>query len=242
MDSSNALHNPLEELGDQVLNFVHLAHFQYFLEFGQEESFFDTVGEGPVLEESLEERDSESAVFGEEEHGASQELLVERGACLNFVQGNNNILEENHMLVPKGNGKAGDNGCEDIKKLSSSVEFVCLMDEGVEALIDSLSNHLSSGNQLHINKYSCFVRKEKKDSNNYLCIELVENVFQIVSLDTFLRVKQLQELLNELWSDIHLQTLHVNSFVDHQLEEELINSLEMRPGRVNLIVLFDTCL
>ena len=58
------------------------------------------------------------------------------------------ILEENHVLVSQGHGEAADNGGEDVEKLGRAVEFVCLMDQCVEALIDRLSDHLASWDQL----------------------------------------------------------------------------------------------
>ena len=50
MDTSNALHNSLEELVDQVFNFVNFAYFKDFLQFGQEKSFLDAVSEWPVFQ------------------------------------------------------------------------------------------------------------------------------------------------------------------------------------------------
>lgn len=53
VDTANALHNPLEELGDQVLNLVDFADLKHFLELGQEQGFLDAVGERPVPEQTL---------------------------------------------------------------------------------------------------------------------------------------------------------------------------------------------
>jgi len=64
MDSTNALNNSLEELEDTWLNLVHFAHLQHFLELCQKECFFDAVGERPVFQKTLKERNGQSAVFG----------------------------------------------------------------------------------------------------------------------------------------------------------------------------------
>jgi hypothetical protein len=77
---------------------------------------------------------------------------------------------------------------------------------------------------------------------NYLGVELVQNVLEVVSFNRFFRVKELQELLHELWSHVDFQGLHINGFVDNQLEEEFINSLEMGPCWVNFFFLVHTCL
>jgi len=54
------------------------------------------------------------------------------------------------------------------------------MDETVEAIIDCLTNHLSSRNKLGV--------------------KTMENVFQVLSFSWFFRIEKLQKLLNERWS------------------------------------------
>ena len=215
MDTSDALDNSLEESWDEWLNFVDLANFEDFLKLGEEKSLLDAVSEWPILEQTLQERDSQSPVFGEEEHGTSEELLVELRTCLNLVKRNNDILEENDVFIPERNGETTNNTCQDIKKLGSTVEFVGFMDEGEEALIDSLSDHLSSWNQFGV--------------------EFVENVFQVVSFDGLLRVEELQEFLHELGCYINLERSDFDGFINYKLQEKLVNSLEMWPSWVNLI-------
>ena len=56
----------------------------------------------------------------------------------------NDVLEENDVLVSKRYCETTDDTCQDIQKFGSTVEFVSIMDEGKEALIDGLSYHLSS--------------------------------------------------------------------------------------------------
>ena len=51
------------------------------------------------------------------------------------------------------------------------------MDEGVEAVVDGLADHLASRNQLGI--------------------ESVENVLQVLPFSGFLRVEEFKKLLNE---------------------------------------------
>jgi hypothetical protein len=68
----------------------------------------------------------------------------------------------------------------------------------------------------------------------------MKNVLKIISLDRFFGIEKLEELLNELWSDIDLKRSNLNCFVNNQLKEELIDPLEMWPCWVDLILLLDT--
>jgi hypothetical protein len=70
----------------------------------------------------------------------------------------------------------------------------------------------------------------------------VKNILQIVSLDRLLGIEQFKELLNESWSNIDFKALDINSLVNDQLKEELINSLEMWPGWIDFLLLLNTSL
>ena len=114
MDTSDTLDNSLEEFWDEWLNFVDFTNFEDFLKLSKEKSLLDAVSEGPILEQTLQERDSQSSVFGKEKHGTSKELLIKLGTCLNLVKRNDNILEENDVFIPERNGETTDNTCQDI--------------------------------------------------------------------------------------------------------------------------------
>ena len=70
----------------------------------------------------------------------------------------------------------------------------------------------------------------------------MKNVLQVVSLYGLLRVEQFEELLNESWRNINFKALHINGLVDNQLQEKFVNSLEMWPGWVDFLLLFNTSL
>ena len=108
-----------------------------------------------------------------------------------------NILEEDNMLISKWYSKTTDDTGEDVEKLSSSIELVGLVNKGVEALIDSLSYHLSSWNKFGV--------------------KFVKNVLQVVSLHWLLGIEKLQELLNELRCHVHFESLYLNGFMDNKL-------------------------
>ena len=60
------------------------------------------------------------------------------------MQRNDDILEEDRVLVPEWNSETTDDTCQNIKKLSCTIELMILVDEGEKALIDCLSDHFSS--------------------------------------------------------------------------------------------------
>jgi hypothetical protein len=77
---------------------------------------------------------------------------------------------------------------------------------------------------------------------SYLGVEFVKNILEVVSLDGLLRIKQFEELLHKLRRNVNLQGLNVDSFINNELEEELVNSLEVGPRRVYFVFRFNTSL
>jgi hypothetical protein len=47
----------------------------------------------------------------------------------------NNIFKEDNMLISERNGETTDDTCEDIEEFSCTVEFVVLVNQGIEAFI-----------------------------------------------------------------------------------------------------------
>ena len=83
---------------------------------------------------------------------------------------------------------------------------------------------------------------KSSESYAYLGIEFVKDVFEVVSFDGLFGVEELEELLHELGSHVDFERLHVDCLVDHQLQEELVNALQVWPSGVHLILLLNTCL
>lgn len=77
---------------------------------------------------------------------------------------------------------------------------------------------------------------------SYLCVEFVQDVLKVVPLDRFFRIEELQEFLDELGRHVDLERLHIDSLVDNELQEEFVDALDVGPGRVDLLLLLDTCL
>ena len=78
--------------------------------------------------------------------------------------------------------------------------------------------------------------------DTYLGVKLVKDVFQVVTLNRFLRVEKVEELLHELGSDVHFEALDFDGFVDDELQKELVDALQMGPGWVHLLFLVNTSL
>ena len=127
-----------------------LASLQHFNQLRNEHDLLGGVGEGPVFNESVQEEETQRWVLGQEEHGAAHEVFVEEMAGLHLMKRNDDILEENNVLLSQGHCETRNNTGQNIQQLRSSIEFEGLVDERVEAIVDSLTDHLSSGHQLGV--------------------------------------------------------------------------------------------
>jgi len=67
----------------------------------------------------------------------------------------------------------------------------------------------------------------------------MKNIFEVIALDRLLRVEQIEEFLHELWRNIALKLLDFDRLVDDKLQEELVNTLQVWPGWVHLLLLVD---
>jgi hypothetical protein len=114
-------------------------------------------------------------------------------ASLNLMQRNDHILEENDVLFSERNGEPWNDASQDVQELWGTIEFEGFMDEGVEAVINCLSDHLSSGDEF--------------------CIESMQNIFEIFPLSWLLWVKELQKLLDKGWGNVNFQSLDVCAVV-----------------------------
>ena len=132
-----------------MLDLLNFADLQDFLKLSQEQGFLYTVSKWPVFEESFEKRDSQCSILCKEKHGASEELLIELRACLYFVEWDDDILEEDHVLISQRDGESRDDTGKNIKKLSGTIEFMCFVDKTEEALIDSFPDHFTARYQLN---------------------------------------------------------------------------------------------
>jgi hypothetical protein len=64
----------------------------------------------------------------------------------------------------------------------------------------------------------------------------MKNVLEIVSLDGFLWIEKFKEFLDELWRNIDLEGAHFDAFIDHQLQEKLVDPLKMWPRWIHILL------
>ena len=88
------------------------------------------------------------------------------------------------MFLSQRNAEALNYRVQDIKKLRSSFERVLIMNEIQKTLTHVLLEHHAT--------------------TDYLQIELVKDVLEVVSLDGVVRLEQEQKLLDELWCTVVL--------------------------------------
>lgn len=70
----------------------------------------------------------------------------------------------------------------------------------------------------------------------------MQDIFEVVTLYWLLGIKQVKEFLHKLGRHIEFELFYFNGLVDHELQEELIDALQVRPGWVHLLLLVDTSL
>ena len=117
------------------------------------------------------------------------------------------------MLFSQGYSESTDDTGENVKQFRCSIELERLMDQWIEAVIDSLTDHFSSGD-----KFS---------------VKSVQNVLEVLSFTGLLWVEEFEELLDERGSDMNFQGLDVSAIVDDQLQEEFVDWLQVWPGWVD---------
>ena len=82
------------------------------------------------------------------------------------MERDDNVLEEDDVLISKWDSESTNDTCQDVKKLSSTIEFMDLVYKSEELLVDGLSNHFPSWNKLGI--------------------QLMKNVLEVISLNRLL--------------------------------------------------------
>lgn len=74
----------------------------------------------------------------------------------------------------------------------------------------------------------------------YLCIKLMKDVLQVVTLNTFFGIEQFKELLDELRGNEDLELADLNGLIDYKLQKEFIDSLQVWPSGIHFLILVDT--
>ena len=81
---------------------MNLAGLKNLDQFANEHHFFRRVSERPVLDQAIEQEKTKGGVFGQEEHRASHEMLMEQVAGLDLVQRDDHVLEEDDVFLSEG--------------------------------------------------------------------------------------------------------------------------------------------
>ena len=68
----------------------------------------------------------------------------------------------------------------------------------------------------------------------------MKDILEVVTFDGFLTVEKFEEFLDELRRDVHLQWADFDTLVDHQLQEELVDALQMGPSGIHILLSLDT--
>ncbi len=61
----------------------------------------------------------------------------------------------------------------------------------------------------------------------------MQDILEVLPFAWLLRIEQFEKLLDEAVGDEDLECLDVSSFVDDELQEELVDGLEVRPGGIH---------
>ena len=135
---------------------------------------------------------------------------------------NNDALEEHNMFVTQRDCKTADNCRQNIQEFSCSIEFMILMNKCQKAIVNCLSNHLSSRHKL--SGYTYLIPSHKacaKCSSSSHARNSPRN-------QTARETKECNTVnypLDELWRYANLHAFHVCSVVEYQLQEKLIYAL-----------------
>ena len=77
-------------------------------------------------------------------------MFVEEMTCLDLMQWDDNVLEEDNVLLSQGYCKSTDNTGKYIEQFRGAVELEGLMDQRVETVVDGFTDHFSSRNEFGI--------------------------------------------------------------------------------------------
>jgi hypothetical protein len=132
------------------------------------------VNLGPVAEEAEDDVLGQGRVLLEELDDTVGELGVVEGEALDLVQGEEDAGEEGLVLLLQGQGKAVDDGAEDLEQLGDAVVPLGVVDELEEDVVDGAADE---GAQVE-----------------ELAVDPVQRRLEEVPLSRVLRVEQLQEL------------------------------------------------
>jgi len=70
----------------------------------------------------------------------------------------------------------------------------------------------------------------------------MEYILEVVTFYRLLCIEKFKKFLDKLGSHVNFQRTDFYGFINNELQEKLINTLNVRPGRVDLFLLLYSCL
>ena len=244
MGRHEAARDRAEERPADVQELLGLRQLQQLLQLAQVEHALGRVGGRPVLQQAEDHRLRQrrvllhelrhacadhskpmSQLFGRTRMRARGgkrgrkrggrtvgELLLEGVDVLGLVERDERLDQERLVLLLQRQRKAVDDRAQDLEQLRDAVVVVALVDEAVEGVVDGAPDEGA-------------VRHE-------LAVHPVQDRLEVVPLARILRVEQLQHRDDRGLIDVSLRHLRVDIARDDEAEEELVDELQVGPGRL----------
>jgi hypothetical protein len=228
-----------EQLDHDLLELGRLDHVQNLLDLVQEHDLLRRVDLGPIPQQPLDNVLGQARVLLEELHNAVRQLRVVQRETLDLVQGNQDAREERLVLLLEREGEPVNDRPEDLEQLGDTVVSFGLVDELVEDVVDRPTDEGAEVEELAVDAVEG--RLEEIALAGVFAVEELEELRR--KADQFEPLqgrgkKAKTNLQDETLIDIPLRDVCVEVGRLDKSEEEFIDDLEMRPGKLeNWLVL-----
>lgn len=121
------------------------------------------------------------------------------------------------MLLFHRQSESINNTPKDLQQLANATVSLSLEDESVEDIVDGFA--------------------DERAMDHELAVDAVEDGLKVLALAGVLRIKEVENAEHEGVVDVALGDLGIGVGGDDKAEEELVDELEVRPGRIEVGVL-----
>ena len=211
MMAGHTLGQLVEQWHHHLLKLRRLNHVQDLFQLVKEHNLLGRVYLGPVPQQVQDDLLRQTGVLLQELDDAVGQLRVVNRQGLNLVQRHQNLQQEDLVLFFEWQGESVDDGAKDLQQFRHPVVSLRLVDEAVEDVVDLLPDVSSQSEELAVNP--------------------VESRFQEISLSRVFRVKELEQLKDELLVDVLLDQTGLEVGGLKHSQEELVDQLQVWPGR-----------
>ncbi len=150
------------------------------------------------------------SILFEELHDAVGELGMVHAQTLHLVKRDQDSCEEEFMLLLQGEGKAVDDGAQDLQQLGNAVEPLGFVGELEEDVVDGTTD-------------------EGPEVEEF-AIYAMQGRLQKVPFPRILGIEQLEELKHKAVVDVRLGDVCVEVLAFDEAKEKLVHNLDVRPG------------